>query len=369
LVLRIDADSHIFTKDAMEVAKAVGYEPFIDYDGTLRVRTPWGGWRMWGPSYYDLDVRLAAMKAAGFEKQLLICDQGFMPDFVPLEMSQKLCSAYNNSVAKIQKEREEFISIADVPHQDVGAALKEAKRAIEDLGLRAIRVYGTWAGKGLESDAWLPFFELVSEHDVALFFHAHGSKGMGELQPNLVAHERLQEVGTVRTPSDDYKPLFVVGNGFGSCIEALCLVAGLVLHGVLKKYSNLRIALLECGVGWAPWIESRVDWVLDWARVMQSERPAQFGSWLPFVDGGKITTKPSEYVRKHFWWAIDGTHETIIPLLVRELGMGKKLLAQTDFPHQEGSLDVGRWLQELNLPESDINAIMGGNACDILKMG
>lgn len=358
----IDADSHIFPKEAMEKVTSIGFEPFTDKRGREWCRTPTGSVREWGEMYYDVKLRLHAMKEAGFEKQVLICDQGYVPDFIPLESSIKICRSFNESISRLQKEHEEFIGIADVPHQDVKCAIEETERAIKDLDLKGIRIYGSWSGKNFESEEWWPFFEFVEELDIPLFFHTHGTAGLGKFNPNLIGFERLTNLSSVKDPSGKARPLFVVGNGIGSGLEAIAMVSGLVFHGVLERFSRLRFAMLECGVGIAPWIASRLEMIMDFNRAMQLQRGDLYGNWTP------LRKKPSEYVKKHFWWTIDNVHETIIPSLVRDLHMGRRLLAQTDFPHPEGSLDVARWIRDMNISETDKENILGDNAADLLKM-
>ncbi len=363
MTVLIDADSHLFPRDAMDAVKSVGFEPFVDARGREWCRTPSGAVREWGKMYYDVGIRLQAMKEAGFDKQVLICDQGFVPDFVPLETSRKVCRSFNESVSRMQERNDEFIGIADVPHQEVGSAIEEAERAIRELNLKGIRIYGSWSGKNIESEEWMPFFELVDRLDVPLFFHTHGTAGLGKFNPNLVGYERLTNLSNVKDPSGKMRPLFVLGNGVGSGLEAITMVAGLVFHGVLEKYRNIRIAMLECGVGLAPWIASRLEMLLDFNRAMQLQRADLYGSWTP------LKKRPSEYVKEHFWWTIDNVHEAIVPSLIRDLHMGRRLLAQTDFPHPEGSLDVVKWIRELDIPQLDKDRILGGNAAELFKMG
>lgn len=359
--MRIDIDSHIFPIDALDAALSLGFKPTVDKYGKEWIITPNGGFRQWGKLYYDLDTRRAAFREAGFDKQILICDQGFAPDFVPLEFSVKIFKAYNDGIARIQRENEDFIGCADVPHQDPIAAIEETERAVNDLGLKAVRVYGTWSGKNIESEEWLPFFELVSKLDVPLLFHPHGAAGKGDLAPNLIGRDRLQQLGYVRTPTGERKPAWL-GGILAFPLEAFVFISGLVLHGILKQYPTLKIGILECGVGWAPYVASRLDYLRDQLDALRGEDPEFYGSYRP------ITNSPSEYVRKHFWFALDHVGEVIAPMLIKEFGMGNRLLAQTDFPHPEGSLDIVRWIESMDISESDRAKILGKNAADLLKI-
>ncbi|MDG6995660.1 MAG: amidohydrolase family protein [Nitrososphaerota archaeon] len=358
----IDIDSHIFPKEALPAAESAGYREYVDERGREYMVTPRKSLRNWGKRYYDLEERRAAFRDAGFDRQVLICDQGFAPDYVPLETSIKIFQGYNDAVSRIQKGNEDFIGCAEVPHQDPNAAINEARRAINDLGLKAIRVYGSWSGKNIESEDWLPFFELVNELRVPLLFHPHGIAGLGDVNPNILGRDRLQNLGYVRAPSGEMKPVWLHGGIPGFVLEAFVFISGLVLHGILKKYRNINVCILESGASWVPFLASRLDYLKETMNAMRNENPNFYGTWCP------ITTDPSEYVKRHFWFTLDHVGEVTIPFLIRELGMGSRLVVQTDFPHPEGSLDVLRWVKQMDISDSDKERILGKNAAEILKI-
>jgi predicted TIM-barrel fold metal-dependent hydrolase len=345
----------------MDTAVQVGFRPGRDErTGREFVYNPRGTIREWGKKYYDLELRRSALREAGFDKQVLICDQGFAPDYVDLQTSVKLSRAFNDSVARIQREHEEFIGCADVPHQDVNAAIAEAQRAVCDLNLKAIRIYGTWSGKNIESEDWWPFYKVVDELNVPLLLHSFAVAGHGDVNPNLIGRDRLQSMREVRDPvTGVMKPAWPLTGALGFTMEAMCVIAGLVLHGVLKQYPNLRIGVLECGAGWAPFIASRLDQVFEVKDAWRSL--PHWSSHFP------ISTAPSDYVRKHFWFALDYVGEALVPMLIRDFGLGKKLLAQTDYPHHEGSMDVVRWIELMDISETDKENILGKNTAELIR--
>jgi aminocarboxymuconate-semialdehyde decarboxylase len=359
--MKIDIDSHIFPEAAVSTLLELGFKPHIDKYGKEWMMTPNGHLRQWGKLYYDLDVRRPVFKEAGFDKQVLICDQGFAPDFVPLEFSSKIFRAYNEAIAKIEQQDPDFIGCADVPHQDPDVAIAEAERAVKDLGLRAIRVYGSWSGKNIESEDWLPFFETVSRLDVPLLFHPHGAAGKGQFNPNLLGKERLQAMGYMRVPTGEVKPVWA-GAILAFPHEALVFASGLILHGILEKYPNLKICMLECGVTWATYLADRLDALRDQVDALRGEDPDFYGSYRPF------TGNPSRYLKSNFWFTLDHVGEAMVPYMIREMGMARRLLAQTDFPHPEGSLDIVRWVQSMDISEADKELILGKNAAALLRV-
>ena len=140
----IDMDSHFFPREALRVAENFGFRLSRNEKGHELVYVPMADsfHRMYGPEYYDLDLRRSAMSEAGYDRQLLICDGGFAPDHVPLETSVNVFRAFNDTVSKIQKDHEEFIGIADVAHQDPLAAMPDCMITPPGLPIAADRHWG-----------------------------------------------------------------------------------------------------------------------------------------------------------------------------------------------------------------------------------
>src|SRR2546425_377451 len=82
-------------------------------------------------------------------------------NLLSLETSTYLQKSWNDVVAKVMRENDCFIGIAQVPTRDVDLAIEEARRATRDLGFRGIQIHGSWGSKNIESFEWWPFFEEI----------------------------------------------------------------------------------------------------------------------------------------------------------------------------------------------------------------
>jgi predicted TIM-barrel fold metal-dependent hydrolase len=124
----------------------------------------------------------------------------------------------------------------------------------------------------------------------------------------------------------------------------------IVFEGVLDRFPETRLALVEGGFAWLPALLWRMD--CDW-RDLRRETP-----WLK--------RPPSEYVHEHVRLTLqplDGpTDERDAGLLLEQLDVEHYLMFSTDHPHShfespEQALPVG-------LNESAMRAILAGNARD-----
>jgi predicted TIM-barrel fold metal-dependent hydrolase len=124
-------------------------------------------------------------------------------------------------------------------------------------------------------------------------------------------------------------------------------VASLIIEGVLERYPELKIVLIEAGFAWIPALGWRLD--QNWKR-MKDEVP-------------HLRRAPSEYLREHFWVSTQPMEESENPDHVIEvmdwIGWDEILFA-SDYPHW----DFGDPFRALppRLSEEQRNKIYAGNA-------
>src|SRR5437763_8760499 len=89
------------------------------------------------------------------------------------ELAAAVCRAYNNYIAEqCSKARKRVSGVALVPIQDPPAAVEEARRAIQKLGLRGVVIPGIVGHIPLHAKEFIPFFETMNELDAPIGFHA-----------------------------------------------------------------------------------------------------------------------------------------------------------------------------------------------------
>jgi predicted TIM-barrel fold metal-dependent hydrolase len=89
-----------------------------------------------------------------------------------------------------------------------------------------------------------------------------------------------------------------------------------MVSGLLDKYPQLKIGLIESGAGWVPfWLEA-MEHQLDEFRTMQNR-------------GLKLRCK--EYFKRHFW--VSFWFEDYAPRHMLDQIGADKLLFETDYPH------------------------------------
>jgi predicted TIM-barrel fold metal-dependent hydrolase len=109
----------------------------------------------------------------------------------------------------------------------------------------------------------------------------------------------------------------------GRPVETFIQFAGLMYGGVAERFPSLRVAFLECGVGWVPyWIE-RMD--EEWETRGKVEAPL-------------CKKKPSEYIKHGNWFFATEPEEETLPYVIERIGDDKILFAS--IPHWDGMFHV-----------------------------
>jgi predicted TIM-barrel fold metal-dependent hydrolase len=119
------------------------------------------------------------------------------------------------------------------------------------------------------------------------------------------------------------------------------LMSALVCHGLFHRFPNLRMASVEMGSNWVPWL-------------VQSFRRAYGITPQAFAED------PVETFRRHVW--VSPFHEDDV-LLLRDLLGAENLVMGSDWPHAEGLPDPADYVRELDGFESgEVRAVMRENA-------
>jgi predicted TIM-barrel fold metal-dependent hydrolase len=150
-----------------------------------------------------------------------------------------------------------------------------------------------------------PIYELAAELDIPVNFHVSGRpkhRIMSGVGPTTYYTETRTVLDTLAQP----------------------VVASLIFEGVLDRWPNLKVGLIEMDWTWVVPMAWRLD--ASW-RVLRDEVP-------------DLQRKPSEYLRDNFWFSTQPGVETERPHQVYEVfeqfernGFGDKLMFASDYPH------------------------------------
>ncbi len=254
------------------------------------------------------------------------------------------CRSYNTWLfEKFLNRNPRLNRMALLPIQNVDRAVLELRRAVTELRM----VGGMLPSNGeaiqghLGNKIYWPLYEEAEKLGCALAVHV-----------GCLHHMGLDSFST-------YYPAHALGHPFSLMIQA----AGMLAHGVFEQFPNLRVAFLEGGATWLPFMLDRLD-----RSYHEGHRQLDLDGNLS--GGPQQNQKASDYFKKQlhagrifvgFDCDDDGLNTAI------SKGGRESFLFGSDFPHEVFDAkkcrhEIDELLERHDLTEDDKQAVLGGNA-------
>lgn len=323
----IDVHAHAVLPMTEGAAGAAGPELGASADGTPFYRVGdyvLHGVRYAGSPFSDVDVRLAAMDAAGIDLQVLSPNPITYFDTLPAADAIAYARKHNDELAElVGKHPGRLLATAQLPVQDVAASVAEARRAVRELGMSGVYVDTDPAGRTLDDPALDPLYEALVDLDVPLFVHPSpiGSTG----------------------PADDVRlRRFDLDLLFGFAYDETLAVAALVFGGVLERHPGLDVCVSHGG-GAAAFVSGR------FARAVEKRAWAS----RALKDNG------FDHYYRRLWFDTHVHDAQSLDLLVAHAGT-ERLVFGTNFAGWDSDVD--------DLPRTALAATLTRNATRLLRL-
>ena len=204
----IDLHSHAITGGYLDFIKANGAEMDEGF--------PIPAW--------DVEKHLAFMDKAGIQTSVLTMPAP-QPWFGDAEAAAKVCRRFNEECAALKaKYPGRFRFCAALPLPDVGAALQEARYALEVLDADGVKLASNSYGQYLGDPALDTLMAYLNERNAVIIIHPH--------KPSAVNEQLIENV-----PLASYEYL----------AETTRTVLNMVANDVLVRYPNLKVVVPHCG--------------------------------------------------------------------------------------------------------------------------
>jgi aminocarboxymuconate-semialdehyde decarboxylase len=226
--MRIDAWTHFFPKRFFDKLQELSLK-----DMGKRVRSI--------PALFDLDVRKKIVDGFPDYAQILSYPQPPLESIAqsPAQLDE-LTRMINDGFAELcTKERGHFPGwLAQVALGAADAGVREAERAIKELGALGVQIYTNVNGKPLDRPEYEVFWKKMNELGKPVFIHPARSAEMPDYR-------------------DEKKSLYEIWWTFGWSYETATAMARLVFSKILDKYPDLKIVVHHFG-GIVPMLEGRI---------------------------------------------------------------------------------------------------------------
>ncbi len=251
-----------------------------------------------------------------------------------LEHTRKLTEACAQVVKRYPKR---FVGFAPVNPLGGKPALDEMQWAVKDLGMAGVHISCRPDRKHLDSKEMWPFYEKVSELGVPIDVHVEFGLDLDFLDA-------------------PYALRFTMAREYIVCAETLRVCLG----GVLEEFPDLKLIMNHFGGGVSAVME-RVDVYVDlMGDHFYRGKPPIRKFWRQYFDQLYFNMAGRETGMA----AVKCALTTISP---------QKLMFATDWPPNfendpHGASAYVEAIRKLDLPKSDIEDMLGGNAARLLKL-
>src|SRR5581483_12171247 len=239
------------------------------------------------------------------ERTVLYPTQGLtLGVFQDAEWAVALAKGYNDMMYDQYMRFSPRIDVAALlPIQDVGESVKELRRCVTEYGMPGAVIPSVVNARPYLGDPiYYPLWEAAQELDVPIAPHSGTAAflALDGLQNQAAAH-------CLEHPFAQQKQF-----------------THMMFEGVFELFPCLRVAILECGAGWVPWMMDRMD-----------EEVERKGRFTP-----RLKKKPSDYVRDGNIFFTAEVEESTLPLFASYV-RPDILLWASDFPHERDARQFG----------------------------
>jgi len=249
---------------------------------------------------FDAASQLKAMDREGLDVAALYPSIGLgimMREEINAKLAAAIARAYNNWLYDFCQENPKRLKgVAMISLHDVSEAVKEAQRAVAQLGF-----VGVFARpEPLRSLAWHSryydiLWAVLEELGVPIGFHSAAASG------------ELPQAG------DRFGDNLLLRHICGHSMENMLAMADMICGGVLERHPKLKVAFLECYCGWVSFWLHRMDKAVEKSR-----------------RGPLTKMKPSEYFKRQCWISTEVEKE--LPMIIELVG-DDNIVYSTDYPH------------------------------------
>jgi predicted TIM-barrel fold metal-dependent hydrolase len=300
--------------------------------------------------YRDRDLRLLRMDEQGVESIMLFPTLGQCVEHLMYDDSDMMYRVFRSFNRWLDDSwgfnyRGRIYAPPVIPMLDVARACEELEFVLEQ-GARVVCLRpGPWYGRSPADPHFDPFWARVNEAQITVGFHAIGGPS---------PYDDMFEQAWAMPAAGDHGYMANLRQAlFPGERPAMDTVVSFVLGCLFERFPNIRVAIVEMGCTWVPYLLH----VLDHAGGLLTRRVDAFGH--------KLTEQPSEVMKRHFW--ISPFPEEDVVGLTNLIGVNQVLMG-SDWPHPEGNHFPAEYVSCLEtLDASSIRRIMRDNALALVS--
>jgi len=329
-MLKIDMHSHIIPKNLPDWEEKFGYEGFI----RLEHHKPSWANMMQGDNFFreinhncwDPEIRMNEYEKYATQVQVVCTIPVLFAYFSKPKDGLEVARFLNDDLANlVNKYPKKYIGLGSLPMQDPELSVQELFR-IKELGLKGVQIGSNIEDKNLNEPDFFPVWEACEKLGLAVLVHPW----------NMMGKKKMSKY---------WLPWLV-----GMPAETSRAICSMIFGGIFDKFPNLRVNFCHASGSFLSTI-GRIEHGFN-------SRPD-----LVAFDNPK---NPREYCG-HFW--VDCiTHDQDMLHYVLKIQGSKRVSLGSDYPFPLGDLEIGEFINRMNLEKSVVEDIFCNSTLEWLNL-
>lgn len=329
-MLKIDSHTHIIPKRMPNWSEKFGYGDFIYLQhhkrGFAKMMRGNQFFREIEENCWNAELRMDEYKTHHTQVQV-VCTIPVMFSYWAKPMDTLSLSKYlNDHLAKlVDKYPRRYVGLATLPMQDTELAIQELTRC-KKIGLHGIQIGSNINDENLNEERFFPIFEACERLGMAVMVHPWNM--MGE-----------------KSMTRYWLPWLV-----GMPAETTRAICSMIFGGVFERLPKLRVMFAHAGG----------SFLFTLGRIKHGFecRPD-----LVAIDN---PVDPEKYLGK--FWVDSITHDlTMLEYVIARMG-SKRVTLGSDYPFPLGDLEIGKFIEDSNLPNKTKEDIFANATLEWLQL-
>jgi uncharacterized protein len=299
------------------------------------------------PTLWDVTARLKMMDEFGDLQHVLSLANPPIEMLGTPDKTPELARIANDGLAELcAKHPDRFPAfIASMPMNNVDACVREAGRAIKQLGARGIQVFTNVLGKPLSAPEFRPLFQAMAKHDLPVWIHP-------------IRGPQFSDYATEKASENE------IWFTFGWPYETTACVTRLIFSGIYDELPNLKIITHHMG-GMVPFYAGKID--LGFDQIFHGKTDEN-----PVARKAGLKKRPGDYYR--MLYADTSVNGSAAAARCGHAFFGTShCVFATDAPFdaEQGRMLIRETIKAVNaleIPKAEKDQIFYGNARSLLKL-
>jgi aminocarboxymuconate-semialdehyde decarboxylase len=311
--------THIMPRVMPDFARKFGYGDFIMLDhvapGVANMMQGKRFFRQIKENCWNPEVRIAEYAEFATSMQVVCTIPVLFSYWAKPQDGAQVARFLNDDLARtVSQYPKHYLGLGTLPMQDTDLSIKELEHC-KELGFPGVQIGSNVNDRNLSEPEFFPIFEACQDLGLSVFVHPWNMMGM----------ELMRKY---------WLPWLV-----GMPAETSRAICSMVFAGIFEKLPDLRVCFAHAGGTFIPTI-GRIEHGFNC-------RPD-----LVAVDND---VNPREYLGK--FWVDCITHDAdMLRLIIDKVGSDKVCLG-SDYPFPLGDLEIGKFIEEMNLPQEMVEEI------------